>query len=178
MSELEYLVPAVPAPDRTQRHPSERRTRLSGGSRWRQYAGWRAVATVVLFPLLAACGGSVQGGASQADSRGGQVATTEFSSKEAAQTVEVRVDPSGRLAWERADYTALAGDVTFVVSNPAPLPHEFTIEGQGVKAQSPVFEGGTTNRYTLQGLQPGAYDILCTVPGHHEAGMTAVLHVK
>ena len=133
---------------------------------------------LVLVPLLAACGASMQGGDAQVDSPSGQVATTEFSSKEVAQTLEVRVDPSGRLAWERAEYTAVAGDVTFVVSNPARLPHEFAIEGPGVKAQSPVFEGGATNRYTLQSVQPGVYRIACTVPGHREAGMTAVLHVR
>ena len=144
---------------------------------------------LVLLPLLAACSGFMQGPGAQADSPSGHpttpdnsdeghVATAGFSSGQAAQTVEVRVDPSGRLAWERAEYTAVAGDVTFVVSNPARLAHEFAIEGPGVNAQSPVFESGTTNRYTLQGLQPGVYRIVCTVPGHREAGMTAVLQVK
>ena len=101
-----------------------------------------------------------------------------FSDAPAAQTVAVRVDPSGRLAWERPEYTATAGDITFVVSSAAGLVHNFTIDGPGVQAQSPQFAGGTTNRFTLTGVQPGTYTIRCTVPGHHEAGMVATLHVR
>ena len=169
---------SVVPPPTWQGGPSERCTDLSGMARRWRHGGWSALIILVLLPLLAACGGSVQGGDAQAESRGGQVATTKFSSKEAAQTVAVRVDPSGRLAWERAAYTAVAGDVTFVVSNPGRLPHAFAIEGPGVKAQSAVFEHGTTNHYTLQGLQAGVYRIVCPVPGHREAGMTALLQVK
>ncbi len=101
-----------------------------------------------------------------------------FSDKPAAQTVEVRVDPSGRLAWEKAEYTASAGDVTFVVSSPAGLVHNFGVEGPGVSAHSQPFAGGTTQRFTLTGLQPGTYHIVCTVPGHREGGMVATLLVR
>ena len=101
-----------------------------------------------------------------------------FSDAPAAQTVAIRVDPSGRLAWEKTEYTATAGDITFLVSSPAGLAHNFTIDGPGVKAQSPQFAGGTTNRYTLTGVRPGTYRIVCTVPGHHEAGMVATLRVN
>ena len=101
-----------------------------------------------------------------------------FSDKAAAQTVEVRVDPSGRLAWEKAEYTASAGDVTFVVSSPVGLMHNFGVEGPGVSAHSQPFAGGTTQRFTLTGLPPGTYHIVCTVPGHREAGMVATLLVQ
>ena len=101
-----------------------------------------------------------------------------FTDAPAAQTVAVRVDPSGRLAWEKAEYTATAGDITFVVSSAAGLAHNFTIDGPGVKAQSQQFAGGTTNRFTLKGVPPGTYKISCTVPGHHEAGMVATLQVN
>jgi uncharacterized cupredoxin-like copper-binding protein len=101
-----------------------------------------------------------------------------FSSEQAAQSVVVRVEPSGRLAWERTSYEAVAGDVTFVVENPTSLAHNFGIEGNGVKAQSKNFGGKSTNRYTLKGLQPGTYTIVCTVPGHREAGMVATLVVR
>jgi uncharacterized cupredoxin-like copper-binding protein len=101
-----------------------------------------------------------------------------FSDKPTAQTVAVRVDPSGRLAWEQAEYTANAGDVTFVVSSPAGLMHNFGVEGPGVSAHSQPFAGGTTQRFTLTGLQPGTYHIVCTVPGHREGGMVATLHVR
>ncbi len=101
-----------------------------------------------------------------------------FADTPAAQTVAVRVDPTGRLAWEQAEYTARAGDVTFVVSSPAGLVHNFGVEGPGVSAHSQPFAGGTTHRFTLTGLQPGSYRVVCTVPGHREAGMVATLHVR
>ena len=131
----------------------------------------RTLGTLALFlvvgAVLVACG--------QPASAGG--AAGGFTDTPVAQIVAVRVDPSGRLAWEQAEYTAAAGDITFVVSSPAGLAHNFTIDGPGVKAQSPQFAGGTTNRFTLKGVQPGTYKISCTVPGHHEAGMVATLHV-
>lgn len=178
MSKRGEFSSVVASSDRRQWHPCERRADLSGMVRLWRLGGWWALIMLVLLPLLAACGGVAQGRDAEADGPSRQVATTAFSSEEAAQTVEVRVDPSGRLAWERAEYTAVAGDVTFVVSNPARLAHEFAIEGPSVRAQSPVFESGTTNRYTLQGLQPGVYRIVCTVPGHREAGMTALLQIR
>ena len=101
-----------------------------------------------------------------------------FSSEPAAQTVTVRAHPHGALAWTAAEYTAKAGDVTFVVVNDSTLKHSFAVEGPGVKAQSAAFAGGTTNRYTLKGLQPGTYTLTCTVPGHREGGMTATLYVR
>jgi uncharacterized cupredoxin-like copper-binding protein len=89
----------------------------------------------------------------------------------------VRVAPGGRLAWERSEYHASAGDVTFVVSNPAALAHTFAIVGPGAAAQSEPLAGRATRRVTLKGLQPATYQIVCTVPGHHEAGMVATLRV-
>ena len=103
---------------------------------------------------------------------------TGFSDEPAAQTVTVHAHPRGDLAWAQAEYTAQAGDVTFVVVNSSTVKHNFVVEGPGVKAQSATFGGGTTNRYTLKGLQPGTYRLSCTVPGHREAGMTATLTVR
>ncbi|HEY8601792.1 MAG TPA: plastocyanin/azurin family copper-binding protein [Thermomicrobiales bacterium] len=122
----------------------------------------------ILALVLAACGSAARA------SDGGQ----GFSDVPAAQTVIVRVDPSGRLAWERTAYEATAGDVTFVVENPSRLVHNFVIEGDGVRAESKIFQGGTTNRVTLKGLQPGTYRIICALPGHREAGMIASLEVR
>ena len=101
-----------------------------------------------------------------------------FSTEPADQTIVIRAHPHGHLSWTEAEYTARAGDVTFVVVNTSLSRHNFLVEGPGVKAQSPAFEGGTTQRYTLKGLQPGTYRIACTVPGHREAGMTATLQVR
>ena len=119
-----------------------------------------------------ACGQAARAGRGQGHQGQG------FSETPAAQTVAVRVAPGGRLAWERPAYEAAAGAVTFVVSSPAGMAHNFGVEDQGVAAHSRPFKGGTTNRYTLAGLAPGTYRIVCTVPGHREGGMVATLTVR
>ena len=58
------------------------------------------------------------------------------------------------------------------------LSHNVAVAGPGVRVRSAPFGGGTTQRYTLKGLQPGTYHIVCTVPGHREAGMPATRLVR
>ena len=108
----------------------------------------------------------------------GSAPITAFSSEPAAQRVQVAADPTGAPRWDRSTYEARAGDVTFVVTNVSPSPHNFAIEGGNVKAQSPNFGGNTTNSYTIKGLAPGEYLIVCNFPGHREAGMVARLIVR
>ena len=128
--------------------------------------------------LLALAGAAVACGQATRADRGDTQHGQGFSETLAAQTVAVRVAPGGRLAWERQEYEAAAGAVTFVVSSPVRMAHNFGVEGQGVAAHSKPFKGGTTNRYTLAGLAPGTYRIVCTVPGHREGGMVATLTVR
>ena len=60
-----------------------------------------------------------------------------------------------------------------MVSNHSPMPHNFAIEGNGIKVQSKDFGAHTTNTFTVKGLQAGEYQLVCNVPGHKEAGMVA-----
>ena len=131
--------------------------------------------TYLLPLLLAALLGAVLTGCGRPAAASGG---SGFSSEPAAQTVRVEAHPHGALAWAATEYTAKAGDVTFVVANSSTLKHSFAVEGPGVTAQSAVFAGGTTNRYTLKGLQPGTYRLICNVPGHREGGMVATLYVR
>ena len=96
----------------------------------------------------------------------------------AAQQVLVAADPTGALKWDRAVYEAQAGDVTFVVSNKSSSPHNFAVEGPNMKAQGPNFGANTTTTYTLRGLKPGEYQIICNYPGHRAAGMVTKLIVR
>lgn len=131
-------------------------TRLRGLS-------WVPLATAVAA-TLAACGGGADGG--------------KFSTAVVPQQLQVSASPGGALKWDGAQYTAQAGAVTFVVENPSPLAHQFGVEGNGVSYQSPQFGAGTTQRYTIEGLQPGTYRIVCNYPGHKSAGMVATLIVR
>ena len=137
----------------------------------------RLIATLGLGLVLVACGsGADASGGTTPRSSGG--AKAAFSSEVVGQQVAVSTDPSGALKWTQAAYEAAAGDVTFVVTNPGPVQHNFVVEGDGLRAESPAFKANSTNNYTLKGLAPGEYRIVCTLPGHREAGMVATLTVR
>ncbi len=138
------------------------------GSRWWQRGAVCALA-ILLGVVLAACGGA--GG----DARGGDGG---FSNEVVAQQVEIAADPSGALRWDRATYEATAGDISFVVKNPSPIAHQFTLEGPGVNRRSKNFGANTTNTFTVKALPAGEYRIICDYPGHKAAGMVATLVVR
>ena len=124
---------------------------------------------VALSLALAACGSTTAGANG---SKGG------FTSEPVAQRVEVAAARDGTLKWDRTVYEGQAGDVTFVVRNPSPIQHRFGVEGNGLNAHSGDLAAGKTGNYTLRGLQPGEYQIVCDYPGHREAGMVAKLVVS
>lgn len=137
----------------------------------RELLGLIAVGAVGLatVPVLVACGTETAGAGGVA---GG------FATEQVAQRVEVAASADGALKWDRVAYAAKAGDVTFVVKNPSPLPHRFGVEGNGVSAHSKDLGAGKTGSYTLKGLQAGEYQIVCDYPGHKAAGMVAKLVVS
>lgn len=89
--------------------------------------------------------------------------------------------------------TVPAGRVTFVVRNAGTMKHEFVVvrtnrpprvlpmKGQqasevGAKGEIEEFAPGRTMRLTLT-LEPGAYVLLCNLPGHYVGGQSAGLVV-
>lgn len=127
--------------------------------------------SVALGIALVACGeGDTNGG-----SAGG--GTTGFSTEVFDNRVVVTADPKGALKWDQTTYRAKAGNVTFEVLNTSPVSHNFVVDGNGVKAVSKNFRGQTPQYLSLLNLAAGEYLIVCTVPGHREAGMVAKLLV-
>ncbi len=81
--------------------------------------------------------------------------------------------------WTPKEITVAAGDVTFNVANKGTVEHNFVIEdakGKVVKEVDSVQPGKTLQ--VKVNLKAGKYSIVCTVPGHREAGMVATLTVK
>jgi mono/diheme cytochrome c family protein len=88
--------------------------------------------------------------------------------------LNIDADPSGALAFTAGKATAPAGAITFVMDNPANVPHNIGVKGGKV---GPVVGPGGVSRVQAN-LKAGKYTFLCTVPGHSEGGMKGELTVK
>lgn len=111
-----------------------------------------------LLAALAIVAGNGDGGDGAVAAAGGApvaVTLTEFAIEPSAITVPV----GGALSVTNAGTTA----------------HNVSIEGTGVRTAD-LGPGGTAS-LDVSTLEPGEYQVLCTVPGHGEAGMTATLTV-
>jgi plastocyanin len=97
-----------------------------------------------------------------------------FSGEVVAQKVMIAADADGASKWDKATYDANAGDVTFVMSNPAPHAHQFTLKGAGVDFASDVFDSNTTNNFTVKNLPAGDYEVSCNL--HPGMVSTLVVH--
>ena len=74
--------------------------------------------------------------------------------------------------------TVPAGRVRFDVVNRGVVEHDFHIpalEGRHAHAQRLLAPG--ERRTFAYAVRPGTYEVVCTIPGHREAGMVAVLEV-
>ena len=70
-----------------------------------------------------------------------------------------------------------AGSYVFDVHNEGQAPHDLVIEGEDVDAATPTIEGGESKTLKVE-LQPGSYEVYCSIPGHKEAGMELKLTVS
>ncbi|MGH2454099.1 MAG: cupredoxin domain-containing protein [bacterium] len=123
--------------------------------------GVRLSALLLLTGLLvAACGG---GGGQQ----GGTTTTPPAATTVTVTETEFKFEPQAM--------TAKAGQVTFEVKNSGAVEHNFIIEGTDVKLEG--IQPGQTKTATAP-LAAGSYKVLCTIPGHQEAGMTGTLAVS
>ncbi len=139
---------------------------MGDAQRWGRRAalGWLAGGAL----LLGGCGGT-------ATPTSGAVG---FSSATYEQQIAVAADPKGGLRWDKQEYEATAGAVTFVVRNDSTVRHNFVIEGNGLNVASPTFGARAIQSYSLPDLAAGEYQIVCTLPGHREGGMVARLIVR
>ena len=80
--------------------------------------------------------------------------------------------------YEPLEATAGAGEVTFVVRNGGAIEHNFILQDAAQKkiAEIAVIEPGASAEVKAT-VAPGTYTIVCTFPGHRQAGMVATLKV-
>ncbi len=86
---------------------------------------------------------------------------------------------AGELYFDPKSLGVEAGEVAFTVVNEGAIEHNFAVQDARGRtlAQIAVIAPGTTERVGAT-LAPGTYRIVCTYPGHTEAGMTGTLTVK
>jgi len=71
------------------------------------------------------------------------------------------------------------GELTFQVKNDGAIEHNFAIEDGAGKAlgQIPIIAPGATETLRVT-LRPGRLAMVCTLPGHREAGMHGTITVR
>ena len=101
-------------------------------------------------------------------------------------------------AVETTSARALAGDVTFAITNFGTMKHEFLVvkttyehgkiplgannrfdeedKGLSVVDEIPEWAPGVTNTLKVK-LEPGKYELLCNIEGHYKNGMHAAFEV-
>jgi plastocyanin len=92
-------------------------------------------------------------------------------------TLRISADPGGAMKFTRKALSAHPGRVTIVMQNPAVLPHNVAIKGNGVNVKGKIVLKGGTSSVTAV-LKKGTYRFYCSVPGHEAAGMWGTLVVR
>lgn len=116
---------------------------------------------LVIALLVAACGGDEQGtdtDTPDADNGGNEAVEITVSATEFAFDPDPVEVPAGV-------------PVTLALVNDGLVEHDLTIDSIGLVI---LAQPGETVRETVT-FEPGTYEIHCTVPGHHEAGMVGSL---
>ena len=98
------------------------------------------------------------------------------SSSSSGPAADVTVEAKDTLKFDKGEFTAKAGTVSFSYINDGSLVHTLLIEGKdGFKLQvdkSGDVKSGSTD------LTAGSYTLYCDIVGHREAGMVAKLTVS
>jgi plastocyanin len=131
------------------------------------------VAVAATFGLAAGCGGD--------DDDEDTAATEATTTEEAAGgggggAIEVSMT---EYAFDPADATISQGE-TLTATNDGELPHNYTIQAD-VPEPSSRTTGDIDPRSSGAfgpAVDPGEYDVICTIPGHAEQGMRGTLTVR
>lgn len=99
------------------------------------------------------------------------VVTARHSGQPAPQHVRVVLDG---LRFKPSHLTARAGEIHVVVGNKDAVSHTFTIRSLGIDE---VIGSGESRSIDFRG-RTGQLQIVCSIPGHLQAGMRATLRIK
>lgn len=87
----------------------------------------------------------------------------------------VTVEGSDDFSFSPATLTIDAdSDVSVTFENVGDVPHDWTVEELGIQLSA---AGGESETSTIN-APAGTYEVICTIPGHADAGMTGTLVVE
>jgi plastocyanin len=90
--------------------------------------------------------------------------------------VEIPADPNGALSYQFAEAKAPPGQLEIDSPNDSTVPHDISLEGNGVNEKGEVVSNGGVSRITVD-VKAGEYTFYCSVTGHRQAGMEGKLTV-
>ena len=125
-----------------------------------------AAAMVVSVAFIgAACAGDDAGGATA----GGDQAAAATTAQVEVMLSDFAIDPTS--------IEVPAGQaLVFSIMNHGQTPHTFGVVVGAQTLESPQIPAGGTGTLDVPALEAGAYDALCTVPGHKDLGMVATVN--
>jgi plastocyanin len=150
------------------------------GIRNERFPGSRGATRIVMGLSLVLVGGAigtaVVAGALEEEGEEAEAAP-EAEVPPGAEEVDLSADPGGDLAFDTDSLEAPPGEVALVMENPSQIPHNVSLEGEGVDEEGPTVEQGGTSTVAAE-LEPGEYTFYCSVSGHREGGMEGTLTVR
>ena len=124
----------------------------------------RLAVPLAIVALVAGCGGDDDDGPAR-------TVTVDSGGTVEVKAYEYRFDP-------KRIVVAGGGQLTIELSNDGDLAHNLRLRrGDREIGGTPTFPGGRTESGKVR-LEPGTYEMLCTVGDHAELGMTGELEVK
>jgi plastocyanin len=137
----------------------------------------RTFACLVLFFALVALIAVGCGGGSDNSSSSTDTATDTGGGSGGGETLQLAADPGGALKFDTTSLEASAGKVTIDFTNDSSVPHNVTIEGNGIEEVASDTVTGDKSSVSTD-LKPGTYTFYCSVDGHEAAGMKGTLTVN
>jgi len=139
--------------------------------------GGRVVGLITAALVLAAMSSAVLSASSEEETGEAAAAEGGGNAPSGSQKLELSADPSGQLKFDKTKLSGKAGAVTIEMKNPSDVPHNVSLEGNGVNEEGKTVKKGEASTVSSD-LKPGEYTFYCSVPGHRQGGMDGTLTVK
>jgi plastocyanin len=135
-----------------------------------------AVGLISVLLALGAIGSGIVTSALEEEDEGEEAGQAE-AAEGGGGALALSADPGGNLSFDKDSLEAPAGEVTIRMENPSSLPHNVSLEGDGVDEEGETVEQGGTSEVSAD-VSAGEYTFYCSVPGHREGGMEGTLTVR